>query len=51
MKKIYSQVVLIRNIEPLIGIEPMVFRTGKTEANFTLTQGLGNMSKGMGIRT
>ena len=51
MKKIYPQAVLIRNIEPLVGIEPMLFRTGKPEANFTLIPRLGNMSKAMGIGT
>ena len=45
------QAVLILRIGPLIEIEPMLFRTGKPEANFTLTRGPGNMSKAMGIGT
>ena len=45
------QAVLIRGIEPLIGIENMLFRTGKPKADFTLTRGPGNVSKAMGIRT
>ena len=43
--------VLIRAIEPLIGIEDMLIRTNKKKLDFTLTKGPGNMSKALGINT
>lgn len=42
-------VVLIRALEPLIGIDIMLQRTGKPAMVNTLTRGPGNVSKAMGI--
>jgi len=41
--------ILIRAIEPLSGIETMLERTGKRNADFTLTRGPGNCSKALGL--
>jgi DNA-3-methyladenine glycosylase len=41
--------VLLRSIEPLLGIEAMLERTGKPKPDHTLTRGPGKMSKAMGI--
>ncbi|MBC7721848.1 MAG: DNA-3-methyladenine glycosylase [Pedobacter sp.] len=41
--------VLIRAVEPLIGIEDMLIRTNKKKLDFTLTKGPGNVSKALGI--
>lgn len=43
--------VLIRALEPLIGIEEMLLRTGKQKADYTLTKGPGNAAKALGITT
>jgi DNA-3-methyladenine glycosylase len=43
--------VLIRAVEPLVGIEQMLLRTRKSKADFTLTKGPGNVSKALGIAT
>jgi len=43
--------VLIRAVEPIIGIDEMLQRTKKTKADFTLTKGPGNVSKALGIQT
>lgn len=43
--------VLIRAIDPMIGIENMLLRTGKRKLDSTLTKGPGNVSKAMGIFT
>jgi DNA-3-methyladenine glycosylase len=43
--------ILIRALEPLIGIEEMLQRTRKSQLDFTLTKGPGNVSKAMGITT
>lgn len=43
--------VLIRAVEPLIGIDEMLKRTNKAKLNFTLTKGPGNVSKALGITT
>jgi len=43
--------VLIRAVEPLIGIEEMLLRTGKQKADYTLTKGPGNVAKALGITT
>ena len=43
--------VLIRSIEPLLGREDMLLRTGKKKLDFTLTRGPGNVSKALGIHT
>lgn len=41
--------VLLRALEPILGIETMLKRTGKRIADHTLTSGPGNLSKAMGI--
>ncbi|HEX5651937.1 MAG TPA: DNA-3-methyladenine glycosylase [Chitinophagaceae bacterium] len=43
--------ILIRALEPLKGITLMQERTGKKQADHTLTRGPGNVSKAMGIHT
>jgi DNA-3-methyladenine glycosylase len=43
--------VLIRAVEPIKGIDMMLFRTGKKKADYTLTKGPGNVSKSLGIST
>lgn len=41
--------ILIRALEPIVGIDEMLKRTGKKKFDFTLTKGPGNVSKAMGI--
>lgn len=41
--------VLIRALEPLVGVSAMLLRTGKKNADHTLTRGPGNLAKAMGI--
>jgi DNA-3-methyladenine glycosylase len=43
--------VLIRAVEPIMGIEDMLIRTGKKKLDNTLTRGPGNVSKALGIYT
>jgi DNA-3-methyladenine glycosylase len=43
--------VLIRAVEPLVGIDGMLLRTGKAKLDSTLTKGPGNVSKAFGIYT
>ena len=43
--------VLVRSVEPLLGIEDMLLRTGKKKLDDTLTRGPGNVSKALGIQT
>ena len=43
--------VLIRAVEPIIGIEEMLLRTGKQKVDYTLTKGPGNVAKALGIAT
>jgi len=43
--------VLIRAVEPLVGMEDMLIRTGKKVLDNTLTRGPGNVSKALGIYT
>jgi len=43
--------VLIRAVEPMIGINIMLERVGKQKADFTLAKGPGNVSKALGIYT
>ncbi len=43
--------ILIRAVEPIIGIEDMLIRTGKKKLDNTLTKGPGNVSKALGIHT
>jgi DNA-3-methyladenine glycosylase len=43
--------VLIRAVEPIVGIEDMLIRTGKKKLDHTLTRGPGNVSKALGICT
>ena len=41
--------VLIRGVEPLLGIDDMLLRTGKSKLDNNLTRGPGNVSKALGI--
>jgi len=41
--------VLLRAVEPVLGIETMLKRTGKLKPDDTLTRGPGNMSRALGI--
>lgn len=43
--------VLVRAVEPLLGIEYMLNRVKKNKPDFSLTRGPGNLSKAMGIST
>jgi DNA-3-methyladenine glycosylase len=43
--------VLIRALEPLMGIEDMLLRTNKKTLDNTLTKGPGNVCKALGINT
>lgn len=43
--------VLVRALEPVIGIDEMLQRTGKKKSDYSLTRGPGNLSKAMGIHT
>lgn len=43
--------VLIRAVEPLIGIETMLLRTNKIKLDHSITKGPGNVSKALGIST
>jgi DNA-3-methyladenine glycosylase len=43
--------VLIRALEPLVGINIMLQRSNKTKQGFDLTRGPGNVSKALGIFT
>lgn len=48
-KKDIPHAVLVRALEPLEGVEFMLARTGKTETDFTLTKGPGNLTRAMGM--
>lgn len=50
-KKDIPHAILIRAIEPIQGITTMLKRTGKKQADYTLTKGPGNVSKALGIQT
>lgn len=43
--------ILIRGAEPLKGIDIMLRRSGKKNADYTLTRGPGNVAKALGIFT
>jgi DNA-3-methyladenine glycosylase len=43
--------VLIRAVEPVVGIDIMFERTNKSKAGYDLTRGPGNVSKALGIYT
>ncbi|OIR08270.1 putative 3-methyladenine DNA glycosylase [mine drainage metagenome] len=43
--------VLIRAVEPIIGIETMLLRANKIKFDHSLTKGPGNVSKALGIST
>ena len=43
--------ILIRGLDPLVGIEEMLLRTNKKKLDQTLTRGPGNVSKALGIST
>jgi DNA-3-methyladenine glycosylase len=48
-KKEIPDAVLIRAVEPLKGIDTMLWRTGKKKLDNTLTKGPGNVGKALGI--
>lgn len=50
-KKDTPHAILIRGLEPLLGIDHMLQRTGKTRLTPKLTVGPGNVSKALGIHT
>ena len=43
--------ILVRALEPLVGLDIMLARTGKKKADHTLTRGPGNVSRALGIFT
>ena len=43
--------ILIRALEPLLGIEFMLERTKKNKASYDLTRGPGNVAKALGLHT
>jgi DNA-3-methyladenine glycosylase len=43
--------ILIRAVEPLLGIDVMLERTGKKKLDATLTRGPGNVGRAMGFHT
>lgn len=43
--------VLVRSVEPLLGMDNMLLRTGKKKLDHSLTKGPGNVSKALGIYT
>lgn len=43
--------ILIRAVEPVIGIDIMLNRTGKIKPDYSLTRGPGNVGKALGINT
>ena len=49
-KKEIPHAILVRALEPLIGIAEMQKRTGKKVLDNTLTKGPGNVSKALGIQ-
>jgi DNA-3-methyladenine glycosylase len=48
-KKEIPHVILIRALEPMKGVSVMLKRTGKPEADYSLTKGPGNMSRALGL--
>src|SRR5690349_12831264 len=50
-KKDVPHAILIRALEPIQGVNTMLARTGKKQADYTLTKGPGNVSKALGIVT
>lgn len=50
-KKDIPHAILIRAIEPIVGIDIMHKRSGRSSLDFTFTRGPGNVSKAMGILT
>jgi DNA-3-methyladenine glycosylase len=43
--------ILIRALEPLSGIDMMLYRTGKNKLDYSLTKGPGNVTKALGLHT
>ncbi|RPD46612.1 DNA-3-methyladenine glycosylase [Paracnuella aquatica] len=43
--------ILIRAVEPLVGVDVMLRRTGKKVLDHSLTRGPGNVGKAMGLHT
>lgn len=50
-RKEIPHAILIRALEPISGIDVMLHRTGKKQADYTLTRGPGNVAKAMGLFT
>ncbi|OEK04661.1 DNA-3-methyladenine glycosylase [Roseivirga misakiensis] len=50
-KKDFADAILIRGVEPLIGLEAMQLRRNMTKANPRLSSGPGILSQALGIRT
>ena len=50
-KKDIPHAILIRAVKPVDGIDTMLLRTGKLNADYTLTKGPGNVSRALGIHT
>lgn len=50
-KKEIPHAILIRAVEPLLGTDIMLQRTGKSKADVTLTRGPGNVAKAFGLHT
>lgn len=48
-KKYIPHVILIRALEPLEGIDVMLDRTGKEQADYSLARGPGNVSRALGM--
>ncbi|GAC1382631.1 MAG: DNA-3-methyladenine glycosylase [Ginsengibacter sp.] len=49
-KKEVPDAVLVRAVEPLSGLDLMLKRCGKKDADFTITKGPGNVGKALGIK-
>ena len=43
--------ILIRSVEPVTGIDEMLYRTGKIQKDYSVTRGPGNVSRALGIYT
>lgn len=48
-EKEIPEVILVRAVEPIEGIETMLERAGKKTADYTLTKGPGNVGKALGL--
>lgn len=50
-KKEHPNAILIRALEPLVGIDAMLLRSDKIDHGYDLTRGPGNVAKALGINT